>query len=80
KEHAQNNNWILIEGIIYDVTNFIEEHPGGRSLITTSIGKDMTTAFNGGVYDHSNAARNLTSNFRVGVIAGGGEVESRKLK
>ncbi|CAJ0827257.1 5696_t:CDS:2 [Entrophospora sp. SA101] len=78
KEHAQNNNWILIEGIIYDVTNFIEEHPGGRSLITTSIGKDMTTAFNGGVYDHSNAARNLTSNFRVGVIAGGGEVESHE--
>ena len=40
----------------------------------------MTTAFNGGVYDHSNAARNYMSNLRVGVIAGGGEVEYRKTK
>ncbi|CAH1755987.1 5974_t:CDS:2 [Entrophospora sp. SA101] len=78
KESAKNNKLILIEGIIIDVTDFIEEHPGGKSIIATSIGKDMTTAFNGGIYDHSNAARNLMANFRVGVIAGGGEVECRK--
>jgi stearoyl-CoA desaturase (delta-9 desaturase) len=40
----------------------------------------VSTYFNGGVYDHSNAARNLMSNLRVGVIAGGGEVEHRKTK
>ncbi|CAG8823638.1 692_t:CDS:1, partial [Dentiscutata erythropus] len=74
--NAISNNWICIEGIIYDVSNFMDEHPGGKTLIFTSLGKDMTTAFNGGVYDHSNAARNLMSSFRVGVISGGGEVES----
>ncbi|CAG8523877.1 6077_t:CDS:2 [Funneliformis mosseae] len=80
QEAAKINNWICIEGIIHDVSPFFDEHPGGRSLLTTSIGKDMTTAFNGGVYDHSNAARNLMATFRVGVIAGGGEVELRKSK
>lgn len=31
--------------------------------------------FNGGVYNHSNAAHNLLSTMRVGVIRGGCEVE-----
>ena len=31
--------------------------------------------FNGGVYFHSNAAHNLLSTMRVGVIRGGSEVE-----
>lgn len=31
--------------------------------------------FNGGVYNHSNAAHNLLSTMRVGVIRGGMEVE-----
>ncbi|CAG8500050.1 14640_t:CDS:2 [Racocetra fulgida] len=75
-----SNNWICIEGVIHDVSSFMDEHPGGRTILATSLGKDVTTAFNGGVYGHSNAARNLMSSLRVGVISGGGEVESRKKK
>ncbi|ORZ26360.1 putative stearoyl-CoA desaturase [Lobosporangium transversale] len=67
----------LIEGIIYDISSFIDEHPGGRSLIRSAIGKDATTSFNGGVYDHSSAARHLLERMRVGVVAGGGYVEHR---
>lgn len=37
----------------------MDEHPGGRHLINKNIGKDATTAFFGGVYDHSNAAHNV---------------------
>ncbi|RIB05623.1 delta-9 desaturase [Gigaspora rosea] len=79
-DNAKENNWVCIEGVIHDVSEFVEEHPGGRSIIAASIGKDMTTAFNGGVYDHSNAARNLMASLRVGVVAGGGEVECRKTR
>jgi len=70
--------WVLIEGIIYDVGNFIEEHPGGPRYLKTALGKDVTTAFNGAVYNHSNGARNLMSTMRVGVVRGGMEVESLK--
>ena len=80
QEKAKTNALVLIEGIVYDITTFMDEHPGGRGVVRAGIGKDMTTAFNGGVYDHSNAARNLMSRFRVAVIAGGGEVEHRKTK
>lgn len=39
----------------------MDEHPGGRHLLKKNIGKDATTAFFGGVYDHSNAAHNVSS-------------------
>ena len=38
----------------------MDEHPGGRHLLKKNIGKDATTAFFGGVYDHSNAAHNIS--------------------
>uniref|UniRef100_A0A0W0F6L9 stearoyl-CoA 9-desaturase n=1 Tax=Moniliophthora roreri TaxID=221103 RepID=A0A0W0F6L9_MONRR len=62
---------ILISGFIHDVSDFLEEHPGGRHLLVKYIGKDATTAFFGGVYGHSNAAHNLLAMKRVGILYGG---------
>lgn len=66
---------VCIAGIIYDITKFIKDHPGGKALISSAVGKDATTMFNGGVYAHSNAAHNLLSTMRVGILRGGCEVE-----
>ncbi|KAF9084178.1 hypothetical protein BGX29_002686 [Mortierella sp. GBA35] len=80
-QHACKNDdkkWILLEGIVYDVAEFMTEHPGGEKYIKMGVGKDMTAAFNGGMYDHSNAARNLLSLMRVAVVEFGGEVEAQK--
>lgn len=65
----------VIAGVVHDIAGFIQEHPGGKALISSAIGKDVTSWFNGGVYEHSNAAHNLLSTMRVGVIYGGCEVE-----
>ncbi|GBE87555.1 delta 9-fatty acid desaturase protein [Sparassis latifolia] len=62
---------VVVAGFIHDLSSFIDDHPGGRHLIAKNIGRDATTAFFGGVYDHSNAAHNLLSMMRVGVLAGG---------
>ncbi|CAO3673882.1 unnamed protein product [Rhizopus stolonifer] len=72
----ENKKWILIEGVLYDVKNFMKEHPGGAKYLSTAIGKDMTTSFNGGIYNHSNGARNLLTQFRVGVLLNGMQVMS----
>jgi len=71
QEQALKRPLILISGFIHDASNFIEEHPGGPHLLIKMIGKDATTAFFGGVYDHSNAAHNLLAMKRVGVLHGG---------
>jgi stearoyl-CoA desaturase (delta-9 desaturase) len=66
---------VAIAGVIHDVKAFVEEHPGGRTLIKSAVGKDATALFNGGVYEHSNAAHNMLATMRVGVLRGGQEVE-----
>ncbi|KAI0728866.1 delta9-fatty acid desaturase [Fomitopsis betulina] len=71
REQALKRPLVIIGGFIHDVTQLIDEHPGGRHLIMKNIGKDATTAFFGGVYDHSNAAHNWLSMMRVGVLHGG---------
>jgi len=62
---------ILVAGIIHDVSAFLDEHPGGAHLLTKYVGKDATTAFFGGVYEHSNAAHNLLAMKRTGILSGG---------
>jgi cytochrome b involved in lipid metabolism len=37
--------WVIIHGTVFDVTAFIEDHPGGRSVILRTGGKDATEAF-----------------------------------
>lgn len=71
QEEAKTRPLIVVHGFIHDVSSFMDEHPGGRHLLAGKIGKDATVAFNGGLYNHSNAAHNLLSMMRVGVIDGG---------
>ena len=66
---------VAVAGVVHDVTRFVDDHPGGKAMIRSGIGKDATAMFNGGVYDHSNAAHNLLSTMRVAVVRGGCEVE-----
>jgi stearoyl-CoA desaturase (delta-9 desaturase) len=75
---GEGEKLVAVGGVIHDVTEFIKDHPGGKSLIAGAVGKDATGMFNGGIYMHSNAAHNLLGTMRVGVLRGGLEVESWK--
>jgi cytochrome b involved in lipid metabolism len=68
QEQSGNRPLILVSGFIHDVSTFLDEHPGGRHLLVKSIGKDATTAFFGGVYDHSNAAHNVCRRLRLPTV------------
>ncbi|GAA6024971.1 hypothetical protein JCM10207_008122 [Rhodosporidiobolus poonsookiae] len=78
QEECKTRQLMVVGGFIHDVSTFINEHPGGSAFIKTRLGKDATSAFYGGVYDHSNGANALLTEYRVGVIEGGYEVESMK--
>jgi stearoyl-CoA desaturase (delta-9 desaturase) len=69
---------LVVDGVVHDVAGFVGEHPGGENMILAQVGKDGSAAFNGGVYNHSNAARNYLATLRVAVLVGGGEVEAWK--
>ncbi|KAL2369248.1 stearoyl-CoA 9-desaturase [Blastomyces gilchristii] len=52
-DRAKKRGLVAIAGLVHDVTGFIKEHPGGKAMIQSGIGKDATAIFNGGVYNHS---------------------------
>lgn len=61
QDQSKTRPLIVIAGFIHDVSDFLDEHPGGRHFLIKFIGKDATTAFFGGIYDHSNAAHNVST-------------------
>lgn len=65
----KQNALIIIDGIVYDIAEFAESHPGGHKIIAAYYGKDASKAFNGSVYNHSVAARNLLDTLRVARLA-----------
>ncbi|KAF9560964.1 hypothetical protein CPC08DRAFT_742663 [Agrocybe pediades] len=49
KEVALHNSrescWIIVHGKVYDVTDFLDEHPGGSKIILKYAGKDATQEY-----------------------------------
>lgn len=67
-EHNKpNDNWIVIDGRIYDVSTFGEQHPGGPTVLEDVCGRDATADFNN--TGHSEAAKMMLSDYLVGVLS-----------
>lgn len=46
QKHTEVGNcWLVIEKRVYDVSEFMVKHPGGRWIILGQAGKDATEAF-----------------------------------
>ncbi|XP_045451829.1 cytochrome b5-like isoform X2 [Melitaea cinxia] len=45
KHRSKSSVWIIIHNDIYDVSKFLEEHPGGEDALLEYAGKDGTQGF-----------------------------------
>jgi L-lactate dehydrogenase (cytochrome) len=39
---SRESCWVIIKGEVYDVTDFLDDHPGGAAIILKYGGKDAT--------------------------------------
>ena len=46
KHNALPSVWSVYKGDVYDITMFINVHPGGKKILEKVYGKDMTPLFN----------------------------------
>ncbi|GFX81497.1 cytochrome b5 [Trichonephila clavipes] len=71
KEIAEHSNsdsaWVLINDGVYDVTKFLDEHPGGPETLLDWAGKEATEAFED--VAHSVDARTLMENYKIGELS-----------
>eukprot|EP01125_Pyxidicula_operculata_P006087 TRINITY_DN211_c1_g1_i1.p1 TRINITY_DN211_c1_g1~~TRINITY_DN211_c1_g1_i1.p1 ORF type:complete len:445 (-),score=95.61 TRINITY_DN211_c1_g1_i1:160-1494(-) len=42
KHNTAESAWIAVDGKVYDVTKFVDNHPGGREIFLSAAGRDCT--------------------------------------
>ena len=63
---SASSAWISIEGKVFDVTEFLNDHPGGIGVLLSKCGKDATDEFLR--VGHSPEARKRMINFEIGKL------------
>ena len=73
KHSAKDDGWIVVHGQVYNVTDYLEGHPGGPEWILEWLGRDATQAFETkgslGV-GHSDFAKQEMQKLLVGLVSG----------
>jgi len=68
EEHASLKScWVTRDGKVYDVTQFLPDHPGGDDLILKYAGKDVGEIMKDSTeHDHSDSAYGMLDEFIIG--------------
>lgn len=68
KAHKDSKSlWVAIHDNVYDVTKFMEEHPGGEEVLLEQAGGYATNAFE--EVGHSTDAKELMKTYLIGTMA-----------
>jgi cytochrome b involved in lipid metabolism len=63
KKDKDNNQVVIFEGIVYDVKNYMPEHPGGGDLIEKLLGMNIDEDFEEA--EHTKTAKKLFKDLTV---------------
>ncbi|KAK2831970.1 hypothetical protein FQN49_006986 [Arthroderma sp. PD_2] len=62
----EDGQYIIVDSGVYDITNFIEEHPGGSRILKRVIGKDASKQF--WKYHSENVLKKYGERLKVGEV------------
>lgn len=66
-KHASDEDlWVIIDQNVYDLTEWLNFHPGGRDVLLSVAGQDATEHFQ--EIGHSPFAKEKMTQFLVGVV------------
>merc|ERR1719189_2175897 len=58
--------WTVVHDKVYDITKFLDEHPGGEEILIENAGTDSTESFED--VGHSSDAREMLEAYYVGEL------------
>ncbi|KAM8947344.1 cytochrome b5 type B [Pelodytes ibericus] len=64
KRSSGDETWLVIHCKVYDITRFVEEHPGGEEVLFEQAGADATESFED--VGHSYDAREMLKQYYIG--------------
>ncbi|OAL01616.1 hypothetical protein IQ06DRAFT_272320 [Phaeosphaeriaceae sp. SRC1lsM3a] len=62
---TKNNLWVTIQGKVYDVSEYVRDHPGGVEVLTKVAGKNATDEYE--EVGHSEDADEILQSYLIGV-------------
>ncbi len=66
--NTKESLWLIVEGKVYDVTKYVDDHPGGDDImLENSSGKDATEAYEDA--DHGKRAKKMMEDYLIGTVA-----------
>ncbi|EDO40543.1 predicted protein [Nematostella vectensis] len=70
-DEVKNHNkaggcWLVIHNKVFDVTKFLDEHPGGEEVLLEQAGGDASESFED--VGHSSDARELMNEYCIGEL------------
>uniref|UniRef100_A0A6S8FYB3 Cytochrome b5 heme-binding domain-containing protein n=2 Tax=Sar TaxID=2698737 RepID=A0A6S8FYB3_9STRA len=66
KHNTEKDCWIIFKGKVYEVTDYLEDHPGGVEIITDLAGQDCTEDFED--VGHSQEAYDQLEEYYIGDV------------
>ncbi|XP_006913799.1 cytochrome b5 isoform X2 [Pteropus alecto] len=66
KHNHSKSTWVILHQKVYDLTKFLEEHPGGEEVLREQAGGDATEDFED--VGHSSDAREMSKTFIIGEL------------
>lgn len=60
----RDDKWLVIHGLVYNVANFLQQHPGGVEILEENLGKDCSVEFDD--IGHSKWATDIMETLLIG--------------
>ena len=65
--NSENSSWVIVDNEIFDVSKFLEFHPGGKQILLQNAGKDVTEVFH--MYHNSSVLTKYRSKLKIGEVS-----------
>ncbi|CDZ98463.1 fatty acid-2 hydroxylase [Phaffia rhodozyma] len=77
KHNTSSDMWVTHKGIVYDISGFVQDHPGGDDVVVPYAGKDITEVMvDETEHVHSKSAFEMMHDFAVGRLVLGEKIVS----
>ncbi|KAJ5204195.1 cytochrome b5 reductase [Penicillium cinerascens] len=76
KHKTKNDLWIVVHGKVYNVTEYVRDHPGGADVLCDVAGTDATAAYED--VGHSEDADEIMKTYLIGTMKGAREFTRSK--
>lgn len=71
KHNTPESAWVIVDGTVYDVTEFLPRHPGGSEMMLLAAGRECTDLFNMyHWYDGGVKSRGVMAKYEIGKLVG----------